>query len=348
MIALQVIFALLLLVIVGVAALSLYHDASLALTRGIEQVFMPGADSAGISGSVAEELAAMRGRTVTWAAIAVIVVTIILSYLIARIALSPTRTALESQKQFIGNVAHEIRTPLSVIKTNTEVALMSQGVELETRETLRSTIEELDRISEIINNLLSLSASVRPERIEFRDLDLGPIVRSVIRKLRDLTEKKHLEITARMSERRIVWGNATALEQIAMNLLKNAASYSAEGGRVVVTIEPVHPDHIEFTVQDFGVGIPRKDLFRVFEPYYRVDPSRRRGDGGSGLGLTIVSELVKLHGGRITVRSAERRGTIVTVQLPAGRISLDSADAPRNRGAEDAGEIAVDFSHRPA
>ena len=116
---------------------------------------------------------------------------------------------------------------------------------------------------------------------------------------------------------------------------------------MVVRIEPVHPNHIEFTVQDFGVGIARKDLFRVFEPYYRADPSRRRGDGGSGLGLTIVSELVKLHGGKITVRSAEKRGTIVTVQLPAGRISLDPSDIPARRGSEDAGEVTVDFSHRP-
>lgn len=346
MVALQVIFALLLLLIVGIAATSLYHDASEVLTQSIEHVFTPGASAADISAAVADELSAMRARTVTWATIAVIVVTIVLSYLIARIALSPTRSALESQKQFIGNVAHEIRTPLSIIKTNTEVALMSEGVERGTRAILHSTIEELDRISEIINNLLSLSASVRPERIEFRDLDVGPIVRRVIRKLTDLAEKKRLEIIARMSERRIVWGNAAALEQIAMNLVKNAITYSPEGGRVIVTIEPVHPNHIEFTVQDFGIGIPRKDLFRIFEPYYRADPSRRRGDGGSGLGLTIVSELVKLHGGKITVRSAEKRGTIVTVHLPAGRISLDPSDVPSRRGVDDAGEVTVDYLHR--
>lgn len=344
MVALQVCFAALLLLIVGIAASVLYHDASAALLHGIEQVLIRPSDTGTISESVAEELSSMRVRTVAWAAIAVVLVTIILGYLIARLALSPTRSALESQKQFIGNVAHEIRTPLSIIKTNTEVALMSQGLERDTKATLHSTVEELDRISEIINNLLSLSASVRPERIEFKDLDLGPIVRGVIGKLKDLADSRRVEITARMSERRVVWGNAAALEQIAMNVLKNAITYSPERGRVIVTIEPLHPDHIEFTVQDFGIGIARKDLFRIFEPYYRADPSRRRGEAGSGLGLTIVSELVKLHNGKVTVRSAEKRGTIITIQLPAGRVSLDLLGEMRRD--DSAGEVTVDFSHR--
>ena len=130
-----------------------------------------------------------------------------------------------------------------------------------------------------------------------------------------------------------------------MNILKNAIIYSPRGSRIVVTVEPVYPDHIEFSVQDFGVGIARKDLFRIFEPYYRADPSRKREGGGSGLGLTIVSELVKLHNGKITVRSAEQRGTIVTVLLPAGRSSLD-AKGDAQRGRENADEVTVDFSHR--
>lgn len=348
-IALQAVFAAILLLLVGLAATSLYHDASAALSRGIGEILGGQSDPATISESVAADLSAMRARTVTWMAITVVLVTVFLSYLIARIALSPTRNALESQKQFIGNVAHELRTPLSVIKTNTEVALLSPAVEQGMRKTLESTVGELDRISEIINNLLSLSASVRRERMEFRDLDLGPIVRGVIGKLKELADAKRIEITARMSERRVVVGNAAALEQITMNVIKNAITYSPRGGRIVVTVEPVHPEHIEFTVQDFGIGIARKDLFRIFEPYYRADPSRFRGEGGSGLGLTIVSELVKLHGGKITVRSAEKRGTIVTVQLPAGHVSLspDSVLDGASTREEHADEVTVDFSHRP-
>jgi len=342
-VALQVAFSALLLIVVSVTAKVLYHDASLALSRGIEEALSPGSAPGSISDSVAAELASMRSRTVVYATAVIIAVTLILSYIITRIALLPTRNALESQKQFIGNVAHELRTPLSVIKTNTEVALMSAELQKDMRATFDSTVEELDRISEIINNLLSLSASIRPERIEFKDIDLGEVVRGVIEKLQSLTDSKRLEVTARMSERRVVWGNAIALEQVVMNVLKNAIIHTPRSGRILVTVEPVHPDHMELTIQDFGAGIARKDLFRIFEPYYRGDPSRRRGSGGSGLGLTIVSELVKLHNGKITVRSAEQRGTIVTIQLPAGQQSLSESGAAE-RQRENVSEIAVDFS----
>jgi signal transduction histidine kinase len=147
----------------------------------------------------------------------------------------------------------------------------------------------------------------------------------------------------RMSEQRIVLANPVALEQIVMNIVKNAIVYTPRGGHILVTAKPVLPDQIEFTVQDSGSGIPAKDLFRIFEPYYRGDPSRKRGEGGSGLGLTIVSELVKLHGGKIVVRSVEGSSTTVTVLLPAGQQS-DSNGIVKSQH-EKTSEIVVDFSH---
>ena len=343
-IALQIIFASFLLSVVGVIATVLYHDASAAVSRGILATLAPHSTPAAIGNSVVDELNAMRSRTIVFASTLIILTTIAFSYIIARIALSPVRHALASQKQFIGNVAHELRTPLSVIKTNTEVALMSMRVEGGLKETLDNTVKELDRISEIINNLLSLSASIRPERIEFSDVDLGAVVRSVMQQLRGLTDPRHLEIEVRISERRAVWGNPIALEQIALNIIKNAVTHTPRDGRVLISVEPVYPNYMEFTVQDSGAGIARKDLFRIFEPYYRADPSRARVGGGSGLGLTIVSELVKLHQGKITVRSAEVRGTTVTVLLPAGHSDVGFAHAP-DIPHDSASEIAVDFSH---
>jgi len=343
-IVLQLAFAIFILLVVGIIATQLYHDASVAVTQGIRASLSANSTPSSVGSSVIADLGAMRSRTVTFATGAVIAVTVIFTYIIARIALMPTRNALESQKQFIGNVAHELRTPLAVSKTNLEVALMSPVMEESLKKSLKSTIEELDRISEIINNLLSLSASIRPERLEFRDVDLGIIVQGVMRKLKNLAESKHLEMEARMSERRAVLGNTTALEQIVMNIIKNAIVYTSSGGRVLITVEPVHPDFIEFTVQDSGKGIARKDLFRIFEPYYRADPSRRRGHAGSGLGLTIVSELVKVHNGRITVRSAEDRGTTVTILIPAGKMKV-GAEGEKLHEEDNASEIAVDFSH---
>lgn len=343
-IALQVAFALFFLGLVGITATRLYSDASSAVSQGISSALEPHSTPASIGNSVVAQLNYLRSQTVVLAMGAIVIVTVLFSYLVARMALSPVKHALESQKQFIGNVAHELRTPLSVIKTNTEVALMSAHVEEGLRTTLGSTVEELDRISEIINNLLSLSASIRPERLEFGDVDLGMVVQGVLQKLRGLTDPKHLEIEARISERKAAWGNTTALEQIVMNIIKNAVVYTRRGGRIIVTVEPVYPDFMELTVQDSGTGIARKDLFRIFEPYYRADPSRRREGSGSGLGLTIVSELVKLHNGKITVRSAQGRGTTVTVLLPAGRYGVGARDrtGPQH---DNVSEVAVDFSH---
>ena len=282
-VVLQFAFALFLLAIVGIIATQLYHDASAAVSQGITAALAPHSNPTAVGDLVVSNLSSLRSRTVMVATAVVIVVTALFTYIIARVALTPTRNALESQKQFIGNIAHELRTPLAVSKTNMEVALMAQNVDEGTRRSMTSTVEELDRIAEIINNLLSLSSSVRPERIEFKDVDLGTAVQSALEKLHGLAASKHIEVVAKMSERRDVWGNRVALEEIAMNIVKNAISYTPAGGRISVIIQPVYPDHMEFCVQDSGIGIARKDLFRIFEPFYRSDPSRKRHAGGSGL-----------------------------------------------------------------
>ena len=342
-IGLQLLNLVFLLAVIGVAATTLYHDMSAAVAEGIQAALEPNASVTSIGESITTQLISARSRTFMIAAGAIITTTILLSYMVTRMALAPVRNALASQKLFIGNVAHELRTPISIIKTNTEVSLMSPEVSIELKKTLLSTVEELDRASGIINNLLSLSASIKPERMEFKDVDLGVVVQRVMEQMRGLSEPKHLEMEARLSERRTVLGNAVALEQIVLNIIKNAITHTPLNGRILITVEPVHPNHMEFTVRDSGSGIPRKDLFRIFEPYYRGDPSRKRGGWGGGLGLTIVSELVKLHNGKITVRSAEKRGTTVTVLLPAGRQGPGFEDVRRQH--ENASEIAVDFSH---
>lgn len=343
-IVLLTIFSLLILSIIGISSGFLYREVGSVISDAITESILAGAPPSSIGADVVAKMELLQNRYIVIISIIVIGVTVVAGYIVARVLLSPTRNALESQKQFIGNVAHELRTPLSNIKTSTEVALLETNLDKESRAIFKSTIDELDRISEIINNLLSLSASVRPERIEFHDIDLGAIIEHTMRKLHGLAESKQLEITTRMSERKSVWGNAAALEQIITNVVKNAIMFTPKGGHISVTLEPVYPDFMEFTVRDSGIGIPRKDLFRIFEPYYRAEQSRNRAKGGSGLGLAIVSELIKLHNGKITVQSIEKRGTTVMVLLPAGNqapgIPLDS----KKRKEEHVSEVAVDFS----
>lgn len=266
-------------------------------------------------------------------------VTSLFGYVIAYIALKPTRDALASQKQFIGNVAHELRTPLSIIKTNIEVALLEGRLDSKLRNTLLGNVDELDRTSDIINNLLSLNTLLNPERVEFSNVDLGVVVDAALAKLSILAKQKNITLSVTKGEFLIVSGNSVALEQAAMNLIKNAIIYTPQGGRVDVAIAPNYYGHIELRIHDTGMGISREDLFHVFEPFYRADRSRSRAHGGSGLGLTIVSELVKLHRGKITMQSTEKQGTTVVVSLPVGNVPQLITN---NKKTDE--RVAIDFS----
>lgn len=339
-IALQIAFASTILLFVAASFLVVNRDISTAVQTGIDESIST-SSSHGIAEAVVKEINAARAQSLVVIVSVVVLATLLFGYIVARITLRPTRDALASQKQFIGNIAHELRTPLSIIKTNTEIALLGSDMTAEMKQTLSSNVEELDRISEIINNLLSLSALIKPERIEFAPVDLGDIISSVVTKYAPLAKTSGQQLTVRRSPDTLVWGNETGLEQIVGNLLKNAISYTPRGGTITLTVSHVNDSGIEFLIQDSGVGISRKDLFRIFEPFYRADPSRNRSQGGSGLGLAIVSELIKLHHGKITIRSALGRGTAVSVLFPAAR---NNAKVGGSELAEGFNEIAVDFS----
>lgn len=274
--------------------------------------------------------------------IGVLFLMIIFAIITARIVLAPTRNALASQKQFIGNIAHELRTPLSVIKTNSEIALYDPNIPAGLKETVESNVEELDRISEIINNLLSLSSLTRPEQMEFGSIDLAALASETVSKYTALAARNNVQITVRKGTDGRVWGNMTALQQILNNLIKNAITYTPRGGSVMITIWPSANDQVELVIRDTGVGIARKDLFRVFEPFYRADPSRSRVSAGSGLGLTIVSELVRLHHGKISVRSEVGTGTTVSVILPN---APESTNTLKKNRLVNINEIRVDYSN---
>lgn len=318
------------------------------INTGIAEAVKTGiAESAGavsshsIADTVVNEIQAIRQRNLIGIFSLITLATLVFGYIVARVTLAPTRNALAAQKQFIGNIAHELRTPLSIIKTNTEISLLETDMPTEMKHMLASNVEELDRISEIINNLLSLSALIKPERIEFATVDLGDVVAETIEKFNPLAKTNGHHITLRRSPESHVWGNETALGQIVGNLLKNAIHYTPRGGTISLTVSPTPDSDIELLIQDSGVGISRKDLFRIFEPFYRADPSRARSQGGSGLGLAIVSELIKLHRGKITIRSAIGRGTSVSVVFPAAR---NQAKVGGSELFEGMNEIAVDYS----
>ncbi len=340
-VGLQVGFVLILLAVMLVSFRYLQADVSSTLISGITQEL----STSHAPIDLLSQVEAVQTRSLATVSIIIILVTLGFGFILARLTLIPTRNALSAQKQFVGNIAHELRTPLSILKTNTEVALLDKNVEPGMQRMFLSNIEELDRISHIIDNLLTLSTFVRPERIEFANVDLGTVVDTVTDKLSLLAHERNVKLDVRKAEFRLVWGNATALEQMVMNLVKNAINYNKPGGLVSVTVEPNYAGMIELTIKDTGIGIYRKDLFRIFEPFYRAEQSRSRERGGSGLGLAIVSELLKLHHGKISIQSVFKQGTTVSVLLPAGKRVAQATTEDKNEGPErDFGEIKVDFS----
>ena len=290
----------------------------------------------------------VRDSTLTYVFLGLIILIILFGYLLIHFALTPTKDALQLQKRFIGNVAHEIRTPLSIIKTSTEVTLMDSSISKDLRETLETTVTELDRISETINNLLSFDMLIQPGRMKTEVVDMGTIVNTVVNRHQALAASRGITISVRMGKRRMVRGNSTALEQVVTNLLKNAINYTpADDGNVRISIENDYRGRIVVAVVDSGIGITQKDLYHVFEPFYRADTSRVRGigKGTSGLGLAIVNEIVRLHHGSISIKSAIDHGTTVAISFPPAISTGENHEPqPEEESEEGVYEVSLDFS----
>lgn len=269
--------------------------------------------------NLVQELQILKANNFIVFASALAMLTAIFTFLIARMSLRPTKQSLGLQKRFISDIAHELRTPLAIVKTSNEVALMDDDLDAKTRDFLKSNIQELDRMSEIINNVLSFNNLVRPKKPEFKEVELEKIIDSVVEKLKFLADKKDISISIKKSPTPNILGNDVALGQVVSNLLKNAIAYTPPGGKVTVRLGRDFYGNAFIHIEDTGMGIAQEDIAHVFEPFYRAERSRNRSNGSSGLGLTIANEIVKMHSGELMLRSEENRGTVASVTLPAGK-----------------------------
>jgi signal transduction histidine kinase len=241
----------------------------------------------------------------------------IFAYFLTKVMLVPTKQALLSQKRFIGDIAHEIRTPLTALKANTELMIMrEQEYDNETRESIKSNLEEIDRMTGIINNLLTLNRLAQTEHMHFADVDMSDVAKRVTRRLGKSAEKKGLYLTIKTKDACYINGNKIALEQVAANLIKNSITHTSAGGSITVAVGKDYRRRTTLTVSDTGAGIDSQELFHIFDPFYRTDSARQRTKGGSGLGLSIADEIVRQHRGKITVKSSKGKGTTFTVILP--------------------------------
>ena len=219
------------------------------------------------------------------------------------------------QRQFSGNAAHELRTPLAIMQTKLELfAAEHKNLEGDTAELVRSQAEQLDRLSRLVHTLLemsNLSSAPRSDRIE-----LAPLVEEIITDLTPLASQN--DITMEQDcDNVVITGSDALIYRLVFNLIENAVKYNRRGGSVSVSVHKENSD-VVVRVSDTGCGIPEEYRESIFQPFFRVDKSRSRQMGGVGLGLALVHEIAVLHGGSVRAEPGNKVGTVFIVTLPAG------------------------------
>jgi heavy metal sensor kinase len=217
--------------------------------------------------------------------------------------------SFQSSKQFVADASHELRTPLTVLRGELEGLAQDKQLKLQTRETLGSMLEEVDRLAEIVEGLLALSRLDAGEaNSEWVAFDLAELAATTADQMSLLAEDKNITVVCESAPGVNVQGDCARMKQVVVNLLDNAIKYTPNGGRVRLNITSEHGCAV-LDVADDGIGIPPEALPHVFKRFYRVDGSRSREQGGAGLGLSIVKSICAAHGAQVEVASVPGKGS---------------------------------------
>lgn len=224
-----------------------------------------------------------------------------------------------SRREFVANVSHELRTPLTTIKSYTEALEDGAMNDPDLGPRFASVIQnQTERMIRLVTDLLHLS------RLDSKEALLRKQPTSVMEMLEEVADRFSFQMQERGIKPTIFIGNRVEtawvdrdqIDQVLDNLISNAMKYTPEGGNIAIEARAADDGGIAISVQDDGIGIPKRDLDRIFERFYRVDKARSRDMGGTGLGLSIAREIVKAHGGTIALQSDHGKGTKVTFTLP--------------------------------
>ena len=231
--------------------------------------------------------------------------------------LARLNAAFQQQQRFIADASHELRTPIAVLRGETEVALEQERPTAEYKESLRQIKEEAERLSRIVENLFILARQpVDASAIVKLPVRLNEVVADCVRAAQVLATQKGLRLkVGRSFPEMELDGDDEMLKRMLLNLLDNAVKYTPRGGEVDVELARQN-GNARIVVTDTGIGIPTEDQQRIFDRFYRVDKARSRALGGAGLGLSIARWIVEAHEGKLTVESTPGRGSAFTVELP--------------------------------
>lgn len=218
------------------------------------------------------------------------------------------------RRQFVADASHELKSPLAGMKVLVE-SLMSGGINDKnvSEEFLSSLNSEIDRLSNVVNGLLELAKIENSEDLKTMRLDLKLLLEDVIKSLKPIAKTKNIEVNFKGDS--IIYDvNRDNIFRAFYNIIENAIKYSQENSKIDVTLQK--DDFVKIIIRDYGIGIPEEDIPYIFDRFYRVDKTRARQTGGSGLGLSIAKHIIKLHKGDIEVISKVGEGTAFIIKLP--------------------------------
>ena len=254
--------------------------------------------------------------------IKLVIITICLVLLIVGIYFlnRPVKRVLEtdqSRAEFVSNVSHELKTPITSIKVLAESLNTQENVPIEVyQEFMQDIVSEIDRESKIIEDLLTL---VRMDKsvatLNIISVNMNDLLEMTLKRLKPLAQKKNIELLFESFRPVVAQIDEVKMTQVISNLVENSIKYNVEDGWVHVSLNADY-QYFYIRVEDSGIGIPEESINKIFERFYRVDKARSRETGGTGLGLAIVRNIILMHHGTIKVHSEENIGTTFTMRIP--------------------------------
>ncbi len=249
----------------------------------------------------------------------IFVVSGISGYFLAGRTLKPIEEMVEEQKKFISDASHELKTPLTALKTELEVTLRAKETDnKDLLRTIRSSLEEVNKLQKLTESLLRDSRYQKGNHLtKFQKVNLKEIIESSVKSLNGKAKKKEVEVGLKLSNA-IVLGDSVGLEELVSILLDNAIKFSDKSSKVLIRLKK-DKKYASLVVADKGVGIQMTDQSHIFKRFYQAESSRSKTkNDGFGLGLSIAKKITELHNGDISVKSAPGKGSTFTVKIPLG------------------------------